>query len=212
MERVKLTANPQLAYRGKATAGVKRGAYDMKLKTPEQKKANKEKDLRRKTFAEERARDRKAGRPTKYLGEVHDELVYDLRLVGCSREQIAQALNITLELLDQWRETHTSFFSAWNAGGDEADAAVARKLFNRAIGYEHPSEKIFYDSKTGEVVRAETTERYAPDTSAAIFWLTNRQGQKWKNRQSSELSGPDGTPLELPQIVINPVQAAPRED
>ena len=53
---------------------------------------------------------------------------------------------------------------------DEADADVAVKLRDRALGYSHSSEKIFLN-RDGEVVRVETIEHYPPDTKAAETWL-----------------------------------------
>ena len=33
-------------------------------------------------------------------------------------------------------------------------------------------------------------KEYAPDTNAARFWLMNRQGQRWKERQQVEVQDP----------------------
>ena len=41
-----------------------------------------------------------------------------------------------------------------------------------------------------------TTKHYPPDTTAAIFWLKNRQKSKWRDKQDHEISGPDGKPIE----------------
>lgn len=63
----------------------------------------------------------------------------------------------------------------------EADAVIAQKLFHRAKGYEHPEDKIFNDS--GKPLVVPTVKHYPPDTTAAIFWLKNRQPKKWRDKQ-----------------------------
>jgi hypothetical protein len=78
-----------------------------------------------------------------------------------------------------------------------ADAQVAGALFHRAKGYEHEAVRIFLpeghvDEKTGEpipvVVRY--VKRYAPDVNAAKFWLMNRRGDRWREKQQIEVADP----------------------
>ena len=71
---------------------------------------------------------------------------------------------------------------------------MADKLYQRACGYSHQSEKIF--NNQGEVIRAECTEHYAPDTGAIALWLKNRQPKKWRDKQDVALTGADGGPVE----------------
>src|SRR5437763_11923751 len=56
------------------------------------------------------------------------------------------------------------------------------------MGYKHRSEKIFYDRENG-VVRAPTVENYAPDTPAALAWLSRRQPELWRERKELDISG-----------------------
>jgi predicted DNA-binding transcriptional regulator AlpA len=46
------------------------------------------------------------------------------------------------------------------------------KLFQRIKGYNHPEEKIF--NYEGEIIRADTTKHYPPDTTAIIFYLKTK--------------------------------------
>jgi hypothetical protein len=72
---------------------------------------------------------------------------------------------------------------------------VASKLFHRAIGYEHPEDKIF--NNNGEEMVVPTIKHYPPDTTAAIFWLKNRQPDKWRDRQEidNNIGNKDGQPF-----------------
>lgn len=210
MERVKLLVKPKLNNAGSRTRpGDVRGKYD--TKTPEERAERREKKARRQVTWAMRWQDKRAGRPSEYTPNLHDELVFDLRLAGLSAKQIAVALNVNLQTLEEWKTKHSTFFEAWLGGGDEADAVVSRALFERAVGYTHESEKLFFDAKNGEVIREDITEHYPPDTGAAQFWLTNRQQQAWKTRQSTELTGANGEPLQLPTISITPVKVVNKD-
>src|ERR1700694_1013172 len=80
------------------------------------------------------------------------------------------------------------FNAALTRGGAQADAKVADRLYFRALGYKHKAEKIFHSADTG-VVRAPYVEQYAPDTNAALGWLSRRQPDRWKERQQVDISG-----------------------
>ena len=65
---------------------------------------------------------------------------------------------------------------------------MADRLYFRALGYKHKAEKIFHNPDTG-VVRAPYVEQYAPDTNAALAWLSRRQPELWKDRQEVNVTG-----------------------
>lgn len=134
-----------------------------------------------------------------------DRVAYKMRLLGANETSIAEAIGCSTEQLTAWRHEHPSFAKAWNEGGELADAEIAKAFYRRAKGYSHPAERIFYDAKAGEVVRAEYIEHYPPDTAAAIRWLANRQPKLW--REKMEVTGADGEPLRAPNIQIQLVAA-----
>ena len=49
--------------------------------------------------------------------------------------------------------------------------------------------KIVADAKTGTEHIVPYTERYPPDTTAAIFWLKNRRPDLWRDKHRIEHSG-----------------------
>lgn len=155
--------------------------------------------------------DAKDGKPQVYTGEPHDELVIAMRLTGCSRDQVAAVLHLKVDELDKWLQSYPSFKAAWTEGGDFADGQVAARLFQRAIGFYADEDKIFCN-KDGEVTVVKTREYFPPDVAAQKLWLINRQQRHWKDRQSNEFTGPDGSALPLPVINVLPVRAiAPSE-
>lgn len=68
-------------------------------------------------------------------------------------------------------------------------------MFERAIGYSHPEEKVFCNN--GEVIVHKTTKHYPPDTQAGIFLLTNRQRSRFRDKKDLEHTGKDGGPVAL---------------
>lgn len=112
-------------------------------------------------------------------------MAYKLALLGATNEQMADALGISLATLHVWRNKHSEFLDALKNGKEVADSKVADSLYHRAIGYTHPEEKIF--NNQGEIIRAETLKHYPPDTTAAIFWLKNRDPANWRDVKQVEL-------------------------
>jgi len=146
------------------------------------------------------------------------EMVFQLRLLGASRTQIAVSLNVTDEQLLLWlnlshhanhaKTEKPELREAYVRGGELADARVSESLYHRAIGYTHEDEKIMSHKDLG-IVRVPTLKHYPPDSAAGVFWLTNRQGARWRNRVTNEMTGPDGSALVPPQLIVTPV--APTE-
>lgn len=136
-----------------------------------------------------------AGRPTTYKSE-YNEQVFKFCLLGATDKQIADFFGIAESTLNKWKNEHYEFSESIKRGKCVADANVASSLYSRAKGFvKNDCEKIFQNR--GEIVRAKYTEYFPPDTTAAIFWLKNRQQKSWRDRQ--ELTGMDGKDL-IPQM------------
>jgi hypothetical protein len=135
------------------------------------------------------------GRPSAYRAD-YAEQAFRLCLLGATDIELAEAFDVTDTTINNWKHAHPEFLASIKRGKDEADAKVAQSLYRRALGYEHPAVKIAADAKTGEHVMVPYTERYPPDTAAAIFWLKNRQRAKWRDKQDVEHSG------ELPVLIV----------
>ena len=73
------------------------------------------------------------------------------------------------------------------AGRDLADAAVAQKLYSRALGYSMETKKwVLYHGEQRELPHI---IHYPPDVQACIFWLRNRRSDKWLERAKPVESG-----------------------
>lgn len=133
------------------------------------------------------------GSKTRFKQE-YCELAYNYCLLGATDENLGSFFGVSEKTICEWKKRHKEFASALKRGKEDADANVAKSLYNRALGYSHPEEKIFQSE--GQVIRAETVKHYPPDATAMIFWLKNRQPELWREKQHQEHSGPNGGPIQ----------------
>lgn len=121
----------------------------------------------------------KNGRPTDYS----DELVEVVRIMargGATIFEIAQALKVTTQTLHNWAAVHDKFFDAlYNEGRAAFDARIERTLADRALGYTFEAEKVFSNGSRMAVI-----EHVPPDIGAMKMWLTNRNPERWAERQT----------------------------
>lgn len=142
----------------------------------------------------------KKGRPTKYQSS-YAERAYKLSLLGLRNKDLAVALNVQEATITNWMNKYEEFKEAILKGREQADAEVAKSLYQRAIGYSHPEEKVF--TYKGEPIKVQTIKYYPPDTNAAIFWLQNRQRDYWKSVRHYQHSGEEGGPIKLEHSITN---------
>ena len=147
----------------------------------------------------------KPGRPSRYRAEFAQQAVKLCRL-GATDRDLASFFEVNEATINRWKITHPEFCESLREGKAIADAEVAEKLFRRATGYEHKAVKIVADAKTGAEHQVEYTERYAPDTTACIFWLKNRRPDLWRDRIDNTHSGPNGGAVQVASTVtfVNP--------
>lgn len=117
-----------------------------------------------------------AGRPTKYSPQM---ILRVAALYGSGRtdKQVAEALGVTEQTINNWKKKHPEFFESRIAGTEVADRAVENALLTRALGYVEPVEHVF--SYFGKVSRVKSQKHHAPDTTAIIHWLKNRKPKEW---------------------------------
>ena len=132
----------------------------------------------------------KTGRPTRYSEKYHIPWGITLAENGLTDVEIAEKFGIATSTLYKWKKAHPEFSEAIADAKINADEVVERAMYQNAIGYSHPEDKIFADAKSGSTVVVPTVKHYPPNQRAGEFWLTNRQGEKWSNKQ--EIGLPDG--------------------
>jgi hypothetical protein len=105
--------------------------------------------------------------------------IIELYSQGLTDAQVARIIGISERTLNYWKIQKPEFLQSIKESKSIADDLVEASLFSRAVGYRHREEKLFIYE--GNVVRANTTKHYPPETKAAIFWLSNRRPESWRN-------------------------------
>lgn len=132
------------------------------------------------------------GRPTKYNPKYHDPWVRSLAREGLSGKEIASELGIAESTLYKWASENPGFSECINQGRSLADSMVADSLYRKALGgtVKETRKVVIKDEKGGKeskhVEMVEVEREVMPDTGAAIFWLKNRQPDKWRDRREVE--------------------------
>lgn len=147
-----------------------------------------------------------AGRPTEYK-ESYNRQVEKLCLLGSTDKDIADFFEVSETTINNWKLKHPEFLESIKRGKISADANVASRLYKRAIGYEHDEDKIF--NNNGEPLIVPTIKHVQPDTTAAIFWLKNRQPKMWRDKQEVDVTVSPLNEL-LKQISGNTIE--PKDD
>ena len=141
------------------------------------------------------AKKRPVGRPSKYKSE-YAEQARKLCLLGATDTDMADFFDVDEATINRWKLDFPEFCEALKKGKMFADANVADRLYQRAMGYEAPD----VDSRVidGEIVETPMAKYYPPDTPAAIFWLKNRQRGKWRDKVEQEVSGNLAVSVDVP--------------
>ena len=135
------------------------------------------------------------------LDKATAKMICQLGLFGHTNKEIALIFGVSESTLARrLREQHIeaeatgaeSVLTALKKARDCADAEVVHALYNRATGF-----------RLGDTY-------YPPDTTAAIFWLKNRQPGKWRDRTETRLEVEKAPPVLNIVIESGPKNGLPR--
>lgn len=142
----------------------------------------------------------KGGRPREDVTKKVDlAQVERIAALGLTDEEIGHVLDLSERTINRWKKD-ARFLSALKKGKIKADAKVIESLYKRANGYEHKATKFFMHE--GLILTHDYTEYYPPDATSLIFWLKNRQPDRFHDRH--EITGKDGVPL-IDEVIVTVV-------
>lgn len=120
----------------------------------------------------------------KYHPKHTPETAAKLMRLGTTEKELADIMGLDPTTLFEWKKEYPEFLAAMNSARDEADRRVEESLYHRALGFQKRTQKPLMD-KAGNVKVVDLIETVPPDTIACIFWLKNRQRDRWRdvNRQ-----------------------------
>ena len=146
-------------------------------------------------------------------GKYHEWLTPDnlLRLSAWARdgltdEDIAKKININVSTLYEWKNKYPEINEALKNGKEIADIAVENALYKRAVGYTYIEQtkelQTVIDPDTGQktqklVVTKEVTKEVIPDTTAQIYWLSNRKNAKWRRNPDADVDNKEPIKIQL---------------
>lgn len=84
------------------------------------------------------------GRPSSFREEFVGQVVKLCRL-GATEKEIADFFGVDVASIGRWKLRHPKFRATLKEGRQQADANVADRLYNRALGYSHKAVKILQD-------------------------------------------------------------------
>lgn len=153
------------------------------------------------------------GRPSLYQPAYAEQAFKLCLLMGATDKDLADFFEVCEATINNWKLDFPEFATQLRAGKTQADMHIASKLFNRAEGARW-TEEVAHKVKTehfddlGKKLRTEEhietveiTKGAPPDTTAAIFWLKNRDPKRWRDKQELQHTGKDGEALPEAQVL-----------
>lgn len=107
---------------------------------------------------------------------------------GYTEEDISKELGISYSGFRNYKKQHLELEGVLTENKKIADNAVRAALFKKATGYSYIREKKARNGEGKLVVMEKETVEVVPDTQAAKFWLTNRDPDNWKDRQTKDVN------------------------
>ena len=136
----------------------------------------------------------KGGRPKTTVKQRVEMITFDydkikqLAEFGFIDTQLAELFGVDESTITRWKQASPELMHALKEGKGIADARVVRSLYERATGYEH--QEMHISNHQGVITETEITKHYPPDPTAMIFWLKNRQPDKWRDKQEIDFTKP----------------------
>ncbi len=119
--------------------------------------------------------------------------------LGHTVEEVADFLSISRRTLQRWRKASPAVNDALLKGQARAKVTVTKALFDLATGRAVRSETrrpvLTADGRPvygpdGRPIEQVDRQYYPPNLGAQVFYLCNRDPERWKNVQRVELSQP----------------------
>lgn len=106
---------------------------------------------------------------------------------GLTDEQISKNIGISRKTLAEWKNRFSDICDTLKKNKEVADIEVENALHKRAVGYKTVEQRVEESEKDGKKIITISKE-VAPETAAAIFWLKNRQPNKWRDKHDVNAS------------------------
>lgn len=115
---------------------------------------------------------------------------------GCTLQQIAEKLGISMVTFWGWRKNNDKLDDACRRGKELVNYEVESALLKAALGYKQVTVKTYINftgtAESGAISKIEKTETdVAPSVTACLAWLNNRASNRWHRTNSNEITVDD---------------------
>lgn len=119
----------------------------------------------------------------KYDAELHVAIAKTAASLGAKNVKLAKELGISRSTLVDWTNKYPEFAEAIKKGKDEYDDQLAVDALGKSVKGFYYTETVQEFDGDGKLLREKKFKKYkAPDNASFIFWLKNRQRDKWRDR------------------------------
>lgn len=134
------------------------------------------------------------GKPTLWKDSHVDQAFVACSEMGATEKQLAKLFKTNTMTIHVWKKKYPEFADSVRKGKDMFDTAnVEDNLLRRAMGYKYKEKTVEWGLEG--VKRKIITKYAAPDITAIIFWLKNRQPSRWRDFKAIAISGDKENPL-----------------
>lgn len=130
---------------------------------------------------------------------------------GLTEEQIASNMGITRETLRVWKNRFPCISDTIKNSKEKADIEIENALYKSAQGYDTYEEtwERQYNAKIKDfelVLTKKVKKHVLPSNTAQIFWLKNRQPDKWRDKVESKIDANVNTTTKtIAELIQTPV-------
>ena len=115
---------------------------------------------------------------------------------GMTDEQICKKIGITVATLYNWRKYSPEFDKALRQTKEIVDYEVENALERLCYGFE--KDEVTVKQRNGTTVEKTIVRKYyPPNVTAIIWWLKNRQPDRWKDRKEIESDNKNDSTITL---------------
>jgi hypothetical protein len=143
------------------------------------------------------------GRPSLYKPR-YAKVAKELCERGATNADLARFFKVSVFTIRQWRLQYEDFSTAVRVGKRAADDRVEESLYQRAIGYDFDTVKVFRDKNGKPALSEPYIEHIPPDVEACKWWLRNRRPDRWRDKIEVEQrsSMADRSPEEIKRALV----------
>lgn len=110
--------------------------------------------------------------------------------LGITDKDIADNMGINVKTLYDWKNKYCNISNALKIAKNYADAIIENALYKRACGYTYNEiKKETIQDAEGKILQVNKvttiTKEVAPDVTAQIYWLKNRQPDRWRDSNTN---------------------------